>query len=196
MLLHRRRRCSPFREWLAASRWYMGQMFHKTCHQMRNWRWDNPHAIGDEVDLSSPQATCSGKVKRTREHCHWYGSDDLRATIEPPRCLQYKPGNFLTIRPLNWHESIDENDDDENWEDPGVASCGRSCRGDGNVNDDGEGEEETQGGENVSETVKWTKDGMGNGNRKGMGKGRQWRKGRGRGREMVKGKVLWNKHQG
>jgi len=64
---HRRRRSSPFREWWAALRSYMGQMFDKTRDQMNNWGWDNPHAFGDQVDRSIPQTTCSGKVKRTSE---------------------------------------------------------------------------------------------------------------------------------
>jgi hypothetical protein len=51
---HRRSRSSPFREWWAAFRSYMGQMFHNTCDQMNNWRWDNPCAFGDQVDRSYP----------------------------------------------------------------------------------------------------------------------------------------------
>jgi hypothetical protein len=76
---HRRSRSSPFREWWAAIRSYMGQMFDKTHDQMNNWRWDNPHAFGDQVDRSNPQTTSYGKVKRTAERFSWYGSDDLRA---------------------------------------------------------------------------------------------------------------------
>jgi len=64
---HRRSRSSPFREWWAALRSYMGQMFDKTRDQMNNWRCDNPHAFGDQVDRSNPQTTSSGKVKRTSE---------------------------------------------------------------------------------------------------------------------------------
>jgi hypothetical protein len=36
--LHSRSRSSPFREWWAAFRSYMGQMFDKTGHQMNIWR--------------------------------------------------------------------------------------------------------------------------------------------------------------
>jgi len=147
MCPHRRSRSSPFREWWAAFRSYMGQMFDKTRDQMTNWRLDNPHAFGDQVDRSNPQTTSSGKVRRTGERFSWYGSDDLRAKIEPPSCRQYKPGDFLAVRPLNWDEIIDKDDDDENWADPGAPSGGRSRRGDGNDNDDGEVEEDTQGGE-------------------------------------------------
>jgi len=78
---HRRSRISPFREWCAAFRSYMGQMFDKTRDQMNNWRWDNPCAFGDQVDRSNPQTTSAGKVQRTGERFSWYGSDDLRAKI-------------------------------------------------------------------------------------------------------------------
>jgi hypothetical protein len=83
---HSRSRSSPFRVWWAAFHSYMGQMFDKTCDQMNNWRRDNPHAFRDQVDPSNQQATSSGKVKRTGECFSWYGSDDLRAKIEPPSC--------------------------------------------------------------------------------------------------------------
>jgi hypothetical protein len=86
---HRRSRSSPFREWWATFRSYMGQMFDKTHDQMNNWRWDNPWCFRDQVDRSNPQTTSSGKVKRTGERFSWYGSDDLRAKIEPPSCRQY-----------------------------------------------------------------------------------------------------------
>jgi len=62
---HLRSRSAPFREWWAAFRSCMGQMFDKTRDQMNNWRWDNPRAFGDQVNRSNPQATSSGKVKRT-----------------------------------------------------------------------------------------------------------------------------------
>jgi hypothetical protein len=175
---HRRSRSSPFREWWAAFRSYMGQMFDKTCDQMNNWRWDNPRAFGDQVDRSYHQTTSSGKVKRTSQHFSWYGSDDLRAKIEPPSCRQYKPGDFLAVRPLNWDEKIDEDDDDENWADPGAPCGGRSRTGDDNDNDDGEGEEDMQGVE------KGTGKGMGTKDRKGKWKGK--RKGNGKGKGIVK----------
>jgi hypothetical protein len=60
------------------------------------------------------QTTSSGEVKRTGQGFPWYGSDDLRAKIEPPPCGQYKPGDFLAVRRLNWDEIIDKDDDDEN----------------------------------------------------------------------------------
>jgi len=165
----------------------MVQMFDTTCDQMNNWRWDNPHAFGDQVDHSKPQATSSGKVKRTSEGFSWYGSDGLRAKIEPRSCWQYKPGDFLAVRPLNWVEIIDQNDDDENWADPG-GPCGGGIRpGDGNVNADSEDEEDTQGGEKGTGKGKGTKDGMGK--RKGNGKGKATEEGKGNGNGKGKGIV-------
>ena len=165
----------------------MGQMFDKTRDQMNNWRWDNPRAFGDQVDRSNPQTTSSGKVKRTGERFSWYGSDDLRAKIEPPSCRQYKPGDFLAVRPLNWDEIIDEDDDDDNWADPGAPSGGRSRPGDGNDNDDGESEEDTQGGEKGTGKGKGTKDGKGKGKatEDGKGKGKGNGKGNGKGKGIV-----------
>jgi len=142
---------------------------------MNNWRWDNPHAFGDQVDGSNPQTTSSGKVKCTGNHFSWYGSDDLRAKIEPPSCRQYKPGAFLAIKPLNLDDIMDEDDDDENWPDPGAPSGGRSSPGNGNGNDNGEGEEDTQGGEKGTGKGKGTQNGKGK--EKGKGKGTGKRKG-------------------
>jgi len=85
---HLRSRCSHFQEWWAAFCSSMGQMFDITRNQMSNWRWDNPCAFWDEVYRSNLQTTSSGKVKRTGEHSSLYGSDDLRAMIEPPICWQ------------------------------------------------------------------------------------------------------------
>jgi hypothetical protein len=98
---HHGSRSSPFREWWAAFRSYIGQMFDKTHDQMNNWRWDNPRAFGDQVDCSNLQPTSLGKVKRTSECFSWYGNDDFRAKIEPPRCRLYKPGDFVGVRPQN-----------------------------------------------------------------------------------------------
>jgi len=169
---HHRSRSSPFQEWWAAFRSYIGQMFDKTHDQMNNWRWDNPRAFGDEVDCSNPLRSTSGQVKRTSEHFSWYSSDDLRAKTEPPSCRQYKPRNILAARPLNWDEIIDEDEDDENWADPGAPSGGWSRPGDDNDNDDGEGEEDMQGGEKGTREGKGTKDGKGKGKGKGKGNGK------------------------
>jgi len=162
----------------------MGQMFDKTHDQMINWRWDNPHAIGDQVDRSNPQRTSSGKVTRTSERFSWYGSDDLRAKIEAPSCRQYKSGDFLAVRPLNWDEIIDEDDDDDNWADRGLPSGGRSRPSDGNDDDDSEGEEDTQSGENGTGKGKGTKD------EKGKWKGKATEEGKGKGQGNGKGKGI------
>jgi len=175
---HRRSRSSPFREWWAAFRSHMGQMFEKTRDQMKNWRWDNPRAFGYRVDRSNAQTTSSGKVKRTTECFSWYSRDDRRAKIEPPSCRQYKPGHFLADRPMNWDDIIDEDDDNENWADPRAPSHGRSRPGNSDDNDKGEGEEDMQGGEKGIGKGKGTKDGKG----KGKGKG----KGNGKGKGIVK----------
>jgi len=181
----RRSRSSPFPEWWAAFHSYMGQMFDKTRNHMNNWRWDNPCAVGDQVDLPDRQATNSAKFQRTSEGFSWYGSDDPWAKIELPSCRQYKPGDFLSVRPLNWDEIIDEDDDDEHWADPRAPSGGRGNPGDDNDNDDGVGEEETQGGGKRTAKRMGSKDGnrMGKGKRKameeGMGKGTGHGKGKG-----------------
>jgi len=121
-------------------------MFDKTRDQKNNWRWDNPRAFEDQVDHLNPQTTSSGKVKPTSECFSWYGTDDLRAEIEPPSCRQYKPGDFLAVRPLNCDEIIDEDDDDDIWMDAGALRGGRSHPTDGNDNDDIRSEEDTQAG--------------------------------------------------
>jgi hypothetical protein len=74
-------------------------------------------------------------------------SNDLRAKIEPASYRQYKPGDFLAVRPLRWDEIIDKDDDDNNWGDRGAPSGGRSRPGHGNDNDNRESEGETQGAE-------------------------------------------------
>jgi hypothetical protein len=160
----------------------MGYMFDKTRDQMNNWRWDNPRAFGDQVDLSNPQTASSGKVTCTGERFSSYASDVFRAKIEQPGCRQYKPSDFLVVRPLNWDEIINEDDDEENWADTGVQSSRRSCRGDGNNNDDGESEEDTEGGVKGTRKKKGTTDG------KARGKATEDRKGKGKGTGMGNGK--------
>ena len=132
---------------------------------MNDWGWDNPRAFEDQVDCSNPQKTILGKVKHTSERFSWYGSDNLSTMIELPCWRQYKPGDFRAVKPLNSDQIIDE-DDDENRADPGAPSGGRSCPSDGNDNDNGQGEEDTQGGE------KGTRKGKGTKNVKGKGKGK------------------------
>jgi len=158
---HCKNRSSFYREWWEAFRSYIGQMFHKTHDQMNNWRWDNPLAFGYQVDCSIPQTTSSGKVKHTGERVSWYSSDDFRVKGEPPSCRQHKPGDFLAVRPLNWDEIIEEDDDDENWAHPGAPSSGRTRPGDGNDNDDGVGEEDMRASETGTSNGKGTMDGEG-----------------------------------
>jgi len=161
----------------------MGQMFDKTRDQMGNSKWDNPCAIRDQVNRCNQQTTNSVRVKRTDERFSSSGSDDLRAKIEPPSCRQYKPGHFMAVRPLNWDEIINEDIDDHNWANAGAPTSGRCCPGDSNDNHDGNGEENTQGGETGTEKGKGIQDGKGKwkatknrkgkdvGNGKGNGKG-------------------------
>jgi hypothetical protein len=180
---HRRSRSSCFREWWAAFRSYMGQMFDKTCDEINNWRWDNTRAFRDQVNISNPKTSSSGKVKCTGERFSLCGSDDLRAKIKLPSCRQYKPGDVLAVRPLNWDEIIDEDDDDDTWADPAAPSGGRSHPSDCKDNDDSEGEEDMQSSDKGTGNGKGTKDWKGTGKgkpteeRKGIGKG----KGKGKG---------------
>jgi hypothetical protein len=164
----------------------MGQMIEKTRDQMNNWRLDNPRAFRDQVDRSTPQTTRSGQVTPTGGRFSWHGSDCLTARIDPPSCRQYKPGDFLAIRPLNWDEIIIEDDGDDNWADPGAPSGGRSHPGNGNDNDDGESKEDTQSGETQTGKGKGTKDGKGKGKAAEDGKG----KGKGKGKGNGKGKGI------
>jgi hypothetical protein len=154
----------------------MGQMFDETHEEINVWRWDNPCVIGNQVDRSNREATSLGKVTRTGLRFSSYTTDVLRAMIEPPSCQQYKPGDFLAVRPLNGDEIIDEDDDDENWVHPGAPSGARSCSSDGYHNDDCEGEEDMQGGENGTRKQNSTKDG------KGKGKGNAMEEGKGKGK--------------
>jgi len=126
-------------------------------------------------------------IKRTSERFFWY-SDDPTAKIEPPSCRQYKPGDFLAVRPLNRDEIFDEDDDDEDWADPGAPSGGRSRPGDGNDNDNSEGEDDMQGGEKGTRTGNGTQDGKGkqNATEDGKGKGKGKGNGDGKGKGIVK----------
>jgi len=61
---------------------------------------------------------------------------------------------------------MNENDNDTKCADPGVPNGGRSHPGNANYNDDGEGVEDTQGGENGTGKRKHRNDVMRNGKRK------------------------------
>jgi len=112
----------------------MRQIFDKICDQRNNWRWGNSSTFGDSVDHSNPQTTSSGEDKCTGERFSWYSSNDLRVEIEPTSCQQYKPGDVLAVRPLNWDEIINLDDDDGNWENPVAPSGGRRRPSDANDN--------------------------------------------------------------
>jgi hypothetical protein len=151
-------------------------MIDTTCDQINDWRWATTPAFGHHVDRYNLHATSLGKITPTGERFSWYGSDDPRATIEPPSCQQYTPGDLLAIRPLNWDEIIDKDDDDDNRADPGAPSDGRSRPTDGNDNDDSEGEEDTQSGEKGTGKGKvsknWKAKGKGMATEEGMRKGK------------------------
>jgi hypothetical protein len=76
---------------------------------------------------------------------------------------------------------IHEDDDDNNWADPGLPSEGRSRPGDDNGNDDGKVEEDIQG--SVKGIRKWK------GTNDGKGKEKEKRKGKGKGNAKGKGIV-------
>jgi len=186
---HRRSRSSSIWEWWAAFCSDMGQIFGKSRDQMNNWTWDNPRTWGDQVNHSKLQTTSSGQIKRTSERVFRYFSDDYTAENEPPSCQQYKPGNFLAVRPLNWDEIIDQDDDDENWANPGGPSSGRRHSSDGNDNDNSEGERDTQGCEKGTGKGKGTTDWKGKGKATEDGKGKRKWKGKGKGNDKGKGIV-------
>jgi len=146
---------------------------------MNKWRWDHPRAFEDGVNHSNLQTTNSGKVKRTGENFSWYGSNDVRAKIEPPRCRQYRAGEFLAGTPLNWDKIIDNDDDDDNSANPRARSDGRSRSHNDNGIDDGDGEEDTQGREQGTGKEKGIFD------RKGKGKGKGEAKGNSKGKGIV-----------
>jgi len=161
----------------------MVQMFDKTCNQMNNWRWVNPRTFGDQVNRSNPKTISSGKGKRTGKRFSWYCRDDLRVKIEPLSCRQYRPGDFLAVRPQNWDEIIGEDDDDDNWADPWAPSGGSSRPNDRNDNDDSDGEEDTHGAEKETGKGKGTQDG------KGKRKGKATEEGKGKGKGKGNGKA-------
>jgi len=132
-----------------------------------------------------------GRVKHTCGRFSWYASDDLRSKIEPPSRQQYKPGDFLAIRPLNWDDIVNEDNDDVNWADSGAPGGGRNHPGGGNENDDSEGEEEMQGSEKGTalgkRTIKRKQKGKGKG--KWKSKATEEAKGNGKGNSTGKGNI-------
>jgi len=96
---------------------------------MFNWKWENLGFFGDKVNRSNLLTTSSGLVQRSAKRFSCYGSDYLRVWFQRPRCRQYKPGNQLRERLLNWHEKIIEDDDDGYRTDPAAPSVAMSCLG-------------------------------------------------------------------
>jgi hypothetical protein len=127
-------------------------------------------------------------VKRTGERFSWYCCENLRTKIELPSCRQYKPGDFLPVRPLNCDDIIKGNDDDDIWADTEVSSGGRSHPCDGNDNDDreGEGEEDTWGGARGTGKGKGKIDGIGTGKEKATEEGKGKWMGNSKGKDIVK----------
>jgi len=149
---------------------------------MNYWRLDNPRHFGNQVERFNPQTTSLGNAKRTGERFSWFCGGDLRAKIEPPSCRQYKPGDILAVRPLNCDEIIDEDEDGDNWADPGAPCGGRIRPNNGNDNDDSEGEEDMQGGENGN--------GRGKGTNVWKGKGKRTETWEEMGKRNGKGKAI------
>jgi hypothetical protein len=117
------------------------------------------------------------QVQPTGEQVSWFGHNDIMAKIDRTSCGRYKLENILVVTPLNGDEIFDEENDDENWADPGALSGGRSRRRDGNDTDDSEGKGDAQGGEEETRKEMSTKAGSG----KGMGKATEGGKGEGKG---------------
>jgi hypothetical protein len=151
-------------------------------------RWRiRPYTCADQLKCSNSQTTSSGKVTCTSEHLSWSGSADPKVHIEQARCSQYKPSDILEIGPLNQTDRIHEDEDDQDWADPGQPSGGKSHPGDDNNDDNSKGEEVTQGGGKGTRKGKETQDGKGKGQETEDAKGkRQWNgKGQGEGKGIV-----------
>lgn len=114
-------------------------------NQINNCRWDNPHTFDDQVNCSNLQTNSLGKDTFAVQCFSLYSSSDLSATIEMPSFQQYKPGDLLAVRLLNWDEITDQDDDDWSLVDPGSLSGGRNHPGHCNGNDDGKCEEDKRG---------------------------------------------------
>jgi len=104
--------------------------------------------------------------------------------------MKFKPGDILGIRPLNWDDIINEDDDNKTWAAPGVPSGGRAYSGNGNDNHDSECEDEKHGGEKGTGTGKGTNDVKGQEMGKSNGKGKATEKGKGKGKGNSKGKGI------
>jgi len=110
---------------------------------MTNWRWDNPHALRDQVELFYQHKMRYAKVRHSSVQFSWYGTADQRANIEQPSCWGYNLGDFLPGISLIWDWIIYTHDDDGNWADPGVVNGRRSRLSNCNDDADSECEEHT-----------------------------------------------------
>jgi hypothetical protein len=107
--------------------------------------------------------------------------------IVPASCRQYKATDVLAFRPLNWDETIEDDDDDENRTNPGGPSCWRNRPGNRNDSDITEGEEYTLSGEKGTRQGNGTQNGKGirtaiedrEGTELGTGNGMGYSKGKG-----------------
>jgi hypothetical protein len=99
----------------------------------------------------------------------------------------------LAVRPLNWDEIIDKNDNDENKADSRAPSGGRSYPSNGNDNDNSKGEEDIQGSVKGTGKEKGAMDGMVEGKGKGKGKGKEMQEANGKGLGHGRGKGI-DKH--
>jgi hypothetical protein len=135
-------------------------------------------------------------VTLTGERFSWYGSDDLRTKFETPCYRQYKKGDFMAVRPLNWDAIIDMDDDDEGWADSGAPSSGRSrpfdCNGKMTVRVSRTPREVREGPRESREQ----RMGWGKGWGKGIERGTQQRQESGSRRDTVKRQVLLDTLQG
>jgi len=185
-----RLRCWPVSDLWAAFHSYMEQTFDKTHHEMMSGQWDSPCAVVVHVDHSNALRNSSGTVNCTYKSFSRYRQNDFRAKIEPPSCLQYKPGTLQGVGLLNRDEKIDEDERDGNWVDSVVPSSGMSRPLKANNNDEGKGEDDMQGGEKVTGKVIGSKDEMGIGKQKVKGKGKATEEGKGKGDGNSKGKGI------
>lgn len=67
--------------------------------------------------------------------------------------------NYMAIRPLNWDEINNNDDDDVNWADPAAPTGGRSHPGNANHNYHSEGKDDRQHA--TMGTSKWRQESMG-----------------------------------
>jgi hypothetical protein len=156
-------------------------MVHKTHWYMNTCGWEDPCSFGNQVKHFNLKSTSVEHDKYIGECFSCYSIDNLCAMIDPPSCVQYKPGNVLAVKTLHWDEIFDEDDDDRHRADRNALDGGLSHPGNHNVNDDGKGVVDRQGGEkgtgnglgtpNGKVKGKATEDGKGIGKLKGKGNG-------------------------